>query len=275
MYLNILHRMLGEGNVLPMDMQSNIQSLLKSKFQQLKARNPQYSTRAFAKKAGVSAGTLSLIMLGKRKASAKLARKIADKLGLDPQERSQIVAQAKPDTKTSIEFLKLSSVQFDVISEWYYFAILNLIKTKNFVNDPAWISERLALPIDTVHKALDNLKTLNLLVEENGALRRSQARYRTSDNVANAALKSSHYQNLQLAEKALDVCEIDERDFTWLTVAFDPSKMSEVKEKIRQFQDELIEIIEEGDAPSEVYRLAMQFFPITKLNKEAPHEQHN
>jgi len=260
-----------------MDLQINIQRILKSKYSELKAKNPSYSTRAFARKTGVSAGTLSLIMLGKRKASLKLSRKIAENLALDPQERSEIIPQYIPKSiKSSSEnnqFLQLSSAQFDLISEWHYFAILNLIKTKNFKYDVDWIANRLGLTIKKTEKALENLKRLELVQEKNKTLIRVKSRYRTSDDVANAALKSSHFENLELANQALDEHSVENRDFTWLTLAFDMKKMTIVKEKIRKFQDELIDLIEEDAQPTQVYRLAMQLFPLTKLNNNKDNEK--
>jgi uncharacterized protein (TIGR02147 family) len=257
-----------------MQNQVNIQRILKSRYSEIRAKNSRYSIRAFSRKVGVSAGTLSLIMLGKRNASPKLARKIADNLALDPHERSEIVPQYIPKMNTSQEqseddyYLQLSSAQFDVISEWYYFAILNLINTNDFIYDNEWIANRLGLTSVKVGKAIATLKKLELVKEEEKTLVRSSSKYRTTDDVTNLALKSSHYETLSLASDALDVNNVEERDFTWLTVAFDTKKMKQVKEKIRIFQDELMEFIEEDAKPTEVYRLAMQLFPLTKLNKK-------
>src|SRR4051812_38586667 len=107
-----------------------LQRILQSRFAALQSKNPSYSIRAFAKKAGVSPGTLSLILLGKRAASKKLAARIAEKLLLDPQERSEMLEQftTKPPAAVSetgslgSNYVQLSADQFHVVSEWYYFA---------------------------------------------------------------------------------------------------------------------------------------------------------
>jgi hypothetical protein len=59
-----------------MQAQLKIQRILREKYSLIKAKNPQYSLRSYAKKLGIAAGTLSLIMLGKRKVSLPLIKKL-------------------------------------------------------------------------------------------------------------------------------------------------------------------------------------------------------
>lgn len=74
-----------------MSLQPAIQNLLHGKFMEAKAGNPRYSLRAFARRLEISAGSLSAILSGKRVISKKLAEKIADRLGLDDQSRSELL----------------------------------------------------------------------------------------------------------------------------------------------------------------------------------------
>jgi hypothetical protein len=50
---------------------------------------------------------------------------------------------------------------------------------------------------------------------------------------------------------------------TSVTMAIDPRKIGMAKEFIRKFQDEFCVLVEQGDQ-TEVYKLSMQFFPLTK-----------
>ncbi len=84
------------------------------------------------------------------------------------------------------------------------------------------------------------------------------------DDVSNIALKKSHHETLRLADAALDANAVNIRDYTWLTLAFDLKKMKLAKELIRKFQDEFLELVDENSNPQEVYRLAIQLFPLTK-----------
>ena len=82
--------------------------------------------------------------------------------------------------------------------------------------------------------------------------------------IPNGAVRKSHSINLDLAQKALDEQELTSRDFTWLTFAFDPSEMEAAKQKIREFQDEFSEQFSTSKQSTEVYRLAIQLFSLTK-----------
>src|SRR3712207_2679379 len=74
-----------------MNAQIPLRNALRSRLESLRLRHPRYSLRAFAKKAGVSPTTLSLILQGKRDASRKLAERLSDRLMFDPQERSEVL----------------------------------------------------------------------------------------------------------------------------------------------------------------------------------------
>ena len=71
-----------------MEEQSKLQYILRQKLAFAQSKNPNYFIRAFSKKLNISPSTLSLVMLGKRKISTKLTKKISENLMLEPQERS-------------------------------------------------------------------------------------------------------------------------------------------------------------------------------------------
>lgn len=244
--------------------------MLHGRFAEIQGKNPHYSVRAFSKKIGVAPGTLSLVMLGKRKVSRKLALKIADGLMLDPQERSEILEKFAPKatrSQASQDFLKLTADQFMVAGEWHYFALLNLIQTKGFQSDATWIAERLGLATKKIEDAIDRLKRVGMLtVDENGNFKREQTKYRTEDDIANISLRKSHHETLDLAHESLDRESVSQRDFTWTTFALDLEKMQEAKILIRKFQDEFLDLVRESQNKTDVYRLAVQLFPLTKLN---------
>jgi len=250
-----------------------IQQLLQKKFAELQSSNPRYSLRAFSRKVGLNPGALSGILNGKRNVSTKLVQRIAERLLLDPQERSELfshfrILRYREQTVGSNEYRVLSAAQFKVVAEWEHFAILSLMRTKDFRSEVEWIADRLGL---TQSKARDSIQRLidagMVELSSDGALTRVSPKYRTTDDVANMSLRRSHEQSLELAKRSLEQDAVSERDHTWVMFAMDPKKLSMAKEKIRRFQDELADLVEAGDQ-TEVYRLSMQFFPLTKMNTE-------
>jgi uncharacterized protein (TIGR02147 family) len=269
LYPSLLFRTLVSAKNLSMKAQTQIQKILHRNFDLLKLKNPSYSIRSFARKLDTTPGTLSLVMLGKRAVSKKFAEKIADKLLLDPQERSEVLNKFLQKSATfapSEDYVKLSSDQFNVVGEWQHFAILNLIKTETFKSDYAWIADRLGLSKKKVSDCIERMVRLELITQEaDGTLKRCSSKYRTPDDVVSMAMRKSHHETLELAHQSLDQHSIEERDFTWVTFAFDPQKMKEAKALIRKFQDEFLAVVQDQSKMTEVYRMAIQVIPLTKL----------
>lgn len=189
-----------------------------------------------------------------------MAHKLAERLCLDPKERTVFLN----NFSGRLDYEALSVDQFKVISDWYHFAILSLIETKDFRNGRRWIAKRFGIRIDEVKKALNRLIRLGLIREdENGKLLPHAPRYMTSDEVRDLSVRKSHALNLDLARKSLETDDIDQRDFSALTMAINPKKMKEAKEKIRRFLDEM-SLLLETDPKTEVYKLCIQLIPLTK-----------
>ncbi len=264
-----------------MNEQMALQNLLRSRFGDLKVKNPSYSLRAFARKVGINSGALSAFLNGKRRVSRKMALRISDNLGLDPQERAEVLAhfqatflkKSSPSAKSEpLQYLQLSSDQFRLISKWYHFAILSLMRTQGFKSDSDWIAERLGITATQSKEALERLSRLGMIsIDSDGKIRRSKSKYRTTDDIANVSLRQGHAENLELAKDSLLKHSVTERDFTAATMSIDPKKLPEAKEKIRKFQDELAEFLESG-TQAEVYKICIQLFPLTALKKENSYE---
>jgi uncharacterized protein (TIGR02147 family) len=255
-----------------------IQSLLQKKFSELQASNPRYSLRAFSRKVGLNPGALSGILNGKRNVSSKLAVRIAEKLLLDPQERSELFSQFRilrhriDSEKETTEYRRLSAAQFKIVAEWEHFAVLSLMRTKEFKSDSEWIAERLGLTHSRVRDVIQRLIEAGMVeLSVDGDLKRVHSNYRTTDDIADLSLRRSHIQSLELAHRSLEQDAVSTRDHTWVMFAMDPKKLSMAKEKIRRFQDELAELVEAGDQ-TEVYRLSMHFFPLTKVTSGEKYE---
>ena len=263
-----------------------IQDKIRSHFAQLQRKNPAFSLRAFAMKLDISPSALSEIMSGKRKVSKKMAVKLLDRMYLDPKEVEAIkqlfdgkLAAAQGDDTTekgllqkykkNISYLKLSSDQFNLISEWQHFAILSLMETVDFISDIDWISKRLKLTVTEAQKTLNRLIDLNLVSRKNNKFAPTNEPLITSDDVANQAVRKAHYEDLKLAEKVLDHCPVELRDFTAVTVAVDKNKIPEAKQMIREFQDRLSQFLEDGPK-SEVYKLTFYMYPLSHTEPTPP-----
>lgn len=253
-----------------------IQNVLRTNFIELQSKNPSYSLRSYASKVGVHVGALSSIMNGKRNVSRELAERIVRKMLLDPQKRSELLElfpekrknkKANESTEHTPRYLEIEASNFKMIAEWEHYAVLSLMNCADFSDDPVWISKRLGITEARALEVLRRLLDLNLIKRnEQDKLVRTHDGIRSSDDTVNLSLRKSHEVTLDLAKESLNRDSVSERDFTYVTMAIDPSKISVAKEMIRRFQDELSEVLETGRR-TEVYRLSMQLFPFTKLNQ--------
>jgi transcriptional regulator with XRE-family HTH domain len=122
--------------------------LLLKKFDESKKKNANWSQRAFALKIGVSSGALSEILKGKRALSLQLKKKISAKLHFSPSEISAFFNDDLPKHLKAhqLEYAKLTTDQFHLISDWWHYGILNLMNTKGFKPETQWIGNRLGVP---------------------------------------------------------------------------------------------------------------------------------
>lgn len=256
--------------------QTEIQNKIRLNLNQLKIRNPSFSLRAFAKKLDLSPSALSEILNGKRKISKRMAARIYERMNLSPNEmnealslfdqeshKTENVHDESSDKSKTIDFLQLSSDQFNLIGEWQHFAILSLMETKGFKSDLIWIANKLNLTQKVVQTSIDRLVRLGFVFRKNKKLVTNKRALLTSDNVSNQAVRKAHYADLVLAEKALDTCPVDERDFTSITIAASKNNLIKAKKMIREFQDKLTLCLEEGEK-DEVYKFSFSLYPLTE-----------
>ncbi|MFZ4713736.1 MAG: TIGR02147 family protein [Bacteriovoracaceae bacterium] len=257
-----------------MQEQIAVQHLLRSHLLEIQSKNSKYSLRSYAGKVGVHVGALSSIINGKRNVSRSLAERITRKLLLDPQKRSEILSLF-PDKKVKkmatasnqSRYMQLEASQFKMIAEWEHYAVLSLMNCNDFKNDSEWISNRLGITPSRAQDVMERLIELELIKKEkNGKLMRTHSAMRTSDDTISLSLRKSHEVTLELAKDSLHRDGVEKRDFTYITMAINPKKISEAKERIRKFQDDLCDLLESGER-TEVYRFSSQLIPLTKLKQ--------
>ncbi len=248
-----------------------LQEILQKKLSELREKNPQFSGRAFAKRLGVSPGALSEILRGNRIITHKLALRFCERLMLDPSETAAVIKRY-PSSSTAnsaklndLESIKLSNDTFKLMSEWQHFAILAFMKTSHFKPEVAYIADRMGVSARCVELAVQTLTRLGLIqVDAEGNWHRSQAGHRTTDGLKDASVRKSHVETLDLARASMDNTDFQETDYTSLTFPLDKEDIPAARRKIRKFQTELFEEFNHDKKSKEVYRVAVQLFPLTK-----------
>ncbi len=232
---------------------------LESEFVRRKNANPRYSLRAYAKALAIPPGRLSEILSRKRNVSPQLLEKVAERLGLSPNEKIALLPQK---IKSEDSYETLAEDNFSLIAEGAHIAFLCLMETKNFRSDLSWIAKRLGISTVEARAVALRLERLGLIQKERTKWKRTENGHKTTNDIPSAALRRSHKETLNLAIAALDSIPVEERDISSMTMAIDPTKLPLAKSLIREFRYRLADLLESGNQ-SEVYHLNVQLIPVT------------
>ena len=260
------------------------QVFLKNEMDRRKQRNPAYSLRAFARDLGISVSKLSLVLRGLKGLSAQSGKKIASRLGLTAEEADYFVSlieakhsRSRADREKAtqkVNQMRFSPLALDllrVMSDWHYFAILELTNTVGFKSNPKWIAKRLGIPESQVKDAIQKLFDLQFLKsDDSGKWTEGKPDLATPTDIPSRELRHHHHQILNKAKEVLEEVPVDERDFTSMTFSFSSSQMGLAKKMIKDFRrqmaNELSILPQEKDR---VYSLAIQLIPLDKTESKA------
>ncbi|WP_413291057.1 TIGR02147 family protein [Bdellovibrio sp. HCB337] len=250
---------------------SDFRIWLQQQFTDRCKRNPRYSLRAFAQLLKMDASSLSQIFAGKRKVSTKVITSVCEILGSSPEQQELFIKKAKSKFKYNgtadgqdSSYEVLSQDAFKVISDWYHFAILELINVDGFQGRAAWCAKALNITTAEAQIALERLERLSLIRQEDGQwVRTNKLITNFAPGVTSVAHKHMQRQILQMALDAIDTVHAEEKDITCMTMAIDIEKIPQARKIISKFRRDLSAYLEEG-AQSRVYQLAIQLYPVSK-----------
>lgn len=224
-------------------------------------RNPSYSLRAFSKDLRIEASALSKIIRGQRKVSKTMFSRLSSALGLSPKERLAFQLEGK------VEFSDVSEDIFRVISDWYYFAILELTHLPSFEGNVKWIASKLDLKTVETKKAVETLLRLNLLeiTSENIWIDKAENLSTTACKHTGDAFKKLQHDVLKKAVDALHRLPIEKRDQSSMTITFPESEMSRAKELLKKYRRDFVSEMENYSSADQVYHLSFSLYPL--INK--------
>jgi uncharacterized protein (TIGR02147 family) len=243
--------------------------------------NPRYSLRAFARDLNVAPSRLSEILNGKQGLSKESALKLAKKLGFTKEEiaifcdlvesiharsrLSQDVAKVRLQKHLIDQSYKSLQVDaFTAVSDWYHFAIIQLMKLDGFQSDPDWIAQKLEINRSEVIAALERLARLELIEIHGKQYRTNQDYVSSPDGVPADAIKKFHKQILEKATASMFMQSVDERDFSAIIMPVDSSQIGGVKKSIKTFRRKLCRSASSAKKLDQLYCLSIQFFRITQ-----------
>lgn len=248
--------------------------------------NQRYSLRAFARDIGISPGQLSSILAGRRGLSRKSADRMFESLGLREHEKEICLLQIQRDFARSkkarmeaqqllkdrlsdLRAKELSADAFDVIADWFHFAILQVLCLKNAEHNEKrtspWIAKQLDLSEIEVKSALERLIRLKLVKISKGNFVITDETILSTDGIPSSALRKFHRQVLEKAMQAIELQTVKERYLNTIMLPVALNQIESVQKDIFQFQRQMMKKYgrnssRDGDA---VYSLSQQFFRLS------------
>jgi len=253
----------------------NYRSILRQELVERCQRNPKYSLRAFAKQLKVTPSRLSDVINGKKGLSRAAAMQISSILGMNKIEKNyfcDLVESVDARSKAVRDAAKQRLIQnkieshshnltvdvFKIISDWYHFSILQLIKLPHFSQDPNWIAQALDLKPIQVKDALERLERIELIEIIDGKIKITEEHVSSPDGIPSDALKKFNEQLLKKAIEAIYLQNIDERDFCSVTMPFAKEDVPKAKIRIRKFIAKLCEEFSNSKNVDSVYCFSTQ-----------------
>jgi len=242
-------------------------------------QNPNYSLRSFAKNLEIEPSSLSQILSNKRTLTDKMILKLSNKLSLSPKEINKLIngndqkSQDKNYSQNDLPFAHfkhLEQDQFDLVANWYHFAILEMTHLHNFVPKMTVIAKRLDLTLFEVRDAVARLTRLNFLeITKNGKwIDKMGDALNEGNSYTTAAFRKMQLDVLKKASDALENTPYQERVQSSLTISTSRKKVLGAKKKILKFMEELDAYLRSGDEQEDVFHLSVSLYPVTKKMTE-------
>lgn len=251
------------------------QTILRDAYQKRRAKNENFSLRAFARWLNVSPAQLSQMISGKRPMTMKIIKKILPKLELSPEEKQALVGSFISENNQNQDekrVLLLEADKFKLVADWYHFAILALSRLKYAKSDPRWIAQQLGIGLSEAHLAIQRLERLGIL-QTKPRLKQICDPIEVVSELPSESIRKYHKQNLALAESKLESIPVQMREYQSISIVLDPEKLNVYRRLIDNLMDQATQAqdaqkndFKRGGHQEIVYNLNVQLFPISKSN---------
>ena len=264
---------------------SDYRTFLAAHAQEMKRRNTQWSLGAWARHIGLkTTSSLTKVINGERNPGENISNRLIQYFRFDSEEErhfrdlvsfqklkkhpevNAFLIQKLAAKKEAGGFAHVDEATFSTLSEWYYFAVREMVNLDTFLEDPNWISQTLQFSVAPleIRKAISKLIQVGLLKRDaKDRLQLADARIDTTNDVASEAIKRYHEQSLENAKTAIRTVPVDHREFTSTTLVIDPKDLPAAKEMIRKFREFFGRSMEKKKG-ERVYQLEMALFPVTR-----------
>jgi uncharacterized protein (TIGR02147 family) len=251
----------------------DVKTFLHEEFHRRQKFNASYSLRAFARDLDLEASIISKIMKGQRGAGKKVCLHLEGKF---KTSFTPTMGQ-RQQSEERLAHLLDEQIHFNIISQWEYFAVLNLTECPSFPCTIDAVSTTLFIPKERAEKVVQELfssELMQVFTNEQGKVlwKRTHTHLKSTHEIRSLALRLSYIESLELARKKIEEVPLEKRDFSSIVFAIDDNYIPFVKKLFAKFRNDILMILSElPQTKNQVYQANFQVFPLTKaLDKKTP-----
>lgn len=256
---------------------------LRDHYEWRKGVHAYFSLRYIGTKVGLDAGLVVRILQGKRPISLKKIPGFTAllKLGKRRAEYFELLvlygrAKSDRDAKKYFERLigftglggkQLDRSQYEFYQEWYYTAVREVLHIHPFRGDYEALAGMLVPPITAreARKAIALLEKLGMIARRPGGGYDLTEKYLTTgEDWSSLAIRGFQRQAIDLAAKALENVSREARDISTVTLTINSEAMEKIRERVRMFHKDMLEISEQSGTGDRVYQVNLQVFPLSR-----------
>ncbi len=243
-------------------------------------RRPLYSQRAFARDIGISASSLGDYLKGTMKLSSGRICQISKTIGLTMEQKQhwidlldekfaksdevRALAQLRVKARLHAQNHSLSVDQFQVISEWFHLAFLELIDmdAKKYSNIKV-AAASLGIPVKTLKVAIKRLTEIGFLRTDADGVFNVDPSTRLGDTVPSEAIRQYHSQLMKKGVAALETHDRSRRFNSSTILALPKRDVEKLMIEIQTLALRFLDPYTTSDIPKDsLYCLSLQFFDL-------------
>jgi uncharacterized protein (TIGR02147 family) len=170
----------------------------------------------------------------------------------------------------SSPFKILEAFQMEYFKKCFYAVVREALAIHDFQGDYQKLAEMLEPPIT----AGEAMNAVNLLLKLKLIRKNARGGFEKIDKVVSSgttgnpdSIKPAIRENLDLAHRALNEYPPEIRPFSYLTLSISGESFLQIRETIRRFRKEILNIAARDEAADRLYQLNFQLFPLSKIVK--------
>ena len=266
---------------------TDYRQFLRDYYSEQKAKNPAFSYRYFARRAGFnSSGLYKDIVDGRTGITRSLVLRFANAMKLTKRQEEYFETLVCFNEAATIEekdlyferlmkfrdsrACRIEASQYEYYSKWYYIAVRELLAIGDFGDDYTAIARRLNPPIlpAQAQQAIEVLLALGLIKPD------AKGNYKAAEKIltSGSEIKSLAIANFQramigLAGEAIDRHIAPHRNISTVTFSVSEATFDDIRAELDACRKRILGMVERSENETRVCQLNIQLLPLTKIEE--------